>query len=310
MSDNKTESRGRVRIVGVPMDLGAGRRGVDMGPSAIRIAGVQRALEALRWSVVDDGDVGVPAPESRDPGEPTAKYLDPIYHVCNRLRIRVARALAAGDIPLVLGGDHSVAIGTVSGISEHYRGRGQKIGLIWVDAHADMNTPQSSPSGNIHGMPLATLLGIGAEPLVQLGGFAPKVDREHVCLIGIRNLDDSEKEIVRRSGIHAYTMRDIDERGMSAVIDEAIRLASEGTAGFHVSFDLDGMDPKDVPGVGTAVKGGISWREANLLMEKVADSGRLIGLEITELNPVLDHGNQSGQVAVDVISSAFGKAIL
>jgi arginase len=299
-----------VRLVGVPMDLGAGRRGVDMGPSAIRIAGVADCLAQLGYEVIDDGDVGVPAPESRDPGDPRARYLALIYHVCNRVRLRVRRALEAGEVPVVMGGDHSVAIGTVSGLAEYHRSRGERVGLIWVDAHADMNTPETSPSGNIHGMPLSALLGMGRRELVELGGFSPKVDKERVCLIGIRNLDDAEKAIVRRSGVHAFTMRDLDERGMNAVASEAIDLASAGTAGFHVSFDLDGMDPVQVPGVGTPVRGGIDWREANLLMEKIADSRRMLSLEITELNPILDVRNASGTVAVDLIGSAFGKSIL
>ncbi len=307
MSDNQQRT---VRLVGVPMDLGAGRRGVDMGPSAIRVAGVHEALRKLRIRVVDDGDVGVPAPESRQPGEPGARYLGAIYHVCNRLRLRVRRALDAGETPVVLGGDHSIAIGTISGVAEHFRDRGQRFGLIWVDAHADMNTPQSSPSGNIHGMPLAVVLGMGPEALVQMGGFAPKVAKEHVCLIGIRDLDEQEKRIVDESGIHVFTMRDIDERGMRAVAAEAIAHAMRGTAGFHVSFDLDGLDPSVAPGVGTAVKGGIEWREANLLLEMVADTGAMTSLEITELNPVLDVRNQSGEVALDLILSAFGKRIL
>lgn len=305
-----SQPRKTVRLVGVPMDLGAGRRGVDMGPSAIRIAGVGPGLRALGYSVEDDGDVGVPAPESRDPGPTNARYLEPVYHVCNRLRLRVRRTMEAGEVPLVMGGDHSIAIGTVTGVAEFFRGREQRLGLIWVDAHADMNTPESSPTGNVHGMPLAALLGMGEPRLVEMGGFWPKVDKANVCLIGIRNLDDAEKEIVRRSGIHAYTMRDLDERGMRSVIQEAIGHASEGTAGFHVSFDLDAMDPRDVPGTGTPVKGGISWREANLLVENIADSGRMTSLEVTELNPVLDVRNQSGEVAVDVILSAFGKRIL
>ena len=292
------------------MDLGAGRRGVDMGPSAIRIAGLDAALRSLGFEVVDDGDVGVPAPETREPGDENARYLEPIYHVCNRLRLRVRRALEQGDVPVVLGGDHSIAIGTFSGVAEHYRDQGQQVGLIWVDAHGDMNTPGSSPSGNIHGMPLATLLGLGHPRLVEMGGFAPKVQKEHVCLIGIRDIDDSERRIIRESGIHVYTMRDVDERGMRAVMQEAVSIASAGTAGFHVSFDLDGMDPRDVPGTGTPVKGGISWREANLLMEMVSDTGKMLSLEVTELNPILDVRNQSGEVAVDVICSAFGKKIL
>ncbi len=299
-----------VRLVGVPMDLGAGRRGVDMGPSAIRIAGVAAGLRHLGFTVEDDGDVGVPAPETRDPGSPNARYLEPIYHVCNRLRLRVRRSLEQGEIPIVLGGDHSIAIGTVSGVSEHFRNRGQKLGLIWVDAHGDMNTPESSPTGNIHGMPLATLCGMGHPRLVEMGGFWPKVERKNVCLIGIRDIDEVERKIVKSSGIHAYTMRDVDERGMRAIMQECIGFVSDGTAGFHVSFDLDGMDPRDVPGTGTPVKGGISWREANLLMEMVSDTGLMTSLEITELNPILDVKNQSGEVAVDVILSAFGKRIL
>jgi arginase len=299
-----------VRILGVPMDLGADHRGVDMGPSGIRIAGVRNALRALGYEVVDGGDVPVPTPETRDPGEGPLKYLDEIRTACDLLRIRVRDALAADELPLVLGGDHSIAIGSIAGIAEHFRGRGERVGVIWVDAHADMNTPDSSPTGNIHGMPLSVVLGLGEPSLVELGGFAPKVLPQHVALIGIRNLDETEKEIVRRSGVHAYTMRDIDERGMGAVIEEAIARCSDGTVGFHVSFDLDGMDPADAPGVGTPVKGGIDWREANLLMETVADSRRMVSLEITELNPILDERNRSGQVAVEVISSAFGKSIL
>lgn len=310
MSASETESKRKLRLVGVPMDLGAGRRGVDMGPSAIRIAGVGESLRRLGYDVLDDGDVGVPAPETREPGDTSARYLEPIYHVCNRLRLRVRRALDQGDIPLVLGGDHSIAIGTVSGVAEHFREKQQKVGLIWVDAHGDMNTPSSSPSGNIHGMPLATVLGMGHPKLVEMGGFSPKVDKENVVLIGIRDIDDNERKIIRDSGIRAYTMRDVDERGIGPIMAEAIELASKGTAGFHLSFDLDSMDPQFVPGTGTPVKGGLDWREANLLMEMASDSGGMCSLEVTELNPILDVRNQSGEVAVDVITSAFGKRIL
>jgi arginase len=306
-----TKDRGKtIRLLGVPMDLGAGRRGVDMGPSAIRIAGVSAGLRELGYRVEDDGDVGVPAPEAQAPEPKNARYLDTIWHVCNRLRLRVRRTLEQGEVPLVLGGDHSIAMGTVAGVAEHFRNKDRRIGLIWVDAHADMNTPETTLSGNVHGMPLAALLGMGHPKLVDIGGFAPKVDKRNVCLIGIRNLDEVEKDHVTSSGIHAYTMRDLDERGMRAVAAEAIAHASDGTAGFHVSFDLDGMDPRDVPGTGTPVKGGISWREANLLLEMVADSGQMVALEITELNPIFDVKNQSGEVAVDLIQSAFGKRIL
>jgi arginase len=310
MKASETNDERVLRVVGVPMDLGAGRRGVDMGPSAIRIAGVDESLRQLGYVVEDDGDVGVPAPETRAPGDENARYLEPIYHVCNRLRLRVRRALEHGETPVVLGGDHSIAIGTISGVAEHFHARQEKIGLIWVDAHGDMNTPETSPSGNIHGMPLATVLGLGHPRLVEMGGFSPKVEKENVCLIGIRDIDDNERKIIRESGIHAYTMRDVDERGMREIMEEAIGFATSGTAGFHVSFDLDGMDPRDVPGTGTPVKGGIDWREANLLMEMVSDTGKMCSLEVTELNPILDVKNQSGEVAVDVICSAFGKRIL
>ena len=310
MSSTDARARKSLRIVGVPMDLGAGRRGVDMGPSAIRIAGIGDALRALGHDVTDDGDVGVPAPETREPGDPAVRYLDPIYHVCNRLRIRACRALDQGDVPVVLGGDHSIAIGSVSGVSEHFHRKGQQIGLLWVDAHGDMNTPDSSPSGNIHGMPLATLLGMGHPKLVEMGGFSPKVRRQNVCLIGIRDIDDTERAILQESGVNAYTMRDIDERGIRAIMEEAVGFATDGTAGFHMSFDLDSMDPRDVPGTGTPVKGGLSWREANLLMEMASDTGAMRSLEVAELNPILDVRNQSGDVAVDVVSSAFGKRIL
>ena len=310
MTASEANKERKLRVVGVPMDLGAGRRGVDMGPSAIRIAGVDQSLRELGYIVEDDGDVAVPAPETRAPGDETARYLEPIYHVCNRLRLRVRRALEHGETPVVLGGDHSIAIGTISGVAEYYHERGEKVGLIWVDAHGDMNTPDTSPSGNIHGMPLATVLGLGHPRLVEMGGFAPKVQKENVCLIGIRDIDDHERQIIRDSGIHAYTMRDVDERGVREIMEEAVAYANNGTAGFHVSFDLDSMDPRDVPGTGTPVKGGLNWREANLLMEMVSDTGDMCSLEVTELNPILDIKNQSGQVAVDVIGSAFGKRIL
>jgi arginase len=302
--------RTKVRLIGVPMDLGGGRRGVDMGPSAIRYSGIGEKLKALGYTVSDDGDVAVPVPEQRDPGDPRAKYLREITRACDRLRTRVKRSLEAMEIPVVIGGDHSIAAGSIAGVAEHYRERGQKIGLIWVDAHADMNTPETSPSGNIHGMPLAAVLGLGPEPLAMLGDFSPKVAAENCAVIGLRSVDEAEKVNVRRSGVSAYTMRDLDERGMREIIKEAIKIATAGTVGFHISFDLDGMDPDDVPGVGTAVKGGIGWREAQLLMETVADSGKMTSCEVTELNPIFDIQNRSGEVAVELILSAFGKSIL
>ena len=308
--DNPVGGRHKVGLLGVPMDLGAGRRGVDMGPSAIRLAGLRRQLRELGHEVDDEGDIVVQAPELIETGAESARYLESICHVCNRLRMRVQRILENGQFPMVLGGDHSIAIGTVAGVAAHYRSREEKIGLIWVDAHADMNTPEHSPSGNVHGMPLAAVLGEGDPSMVELGGFSPKVDKRNVCLIGIRDLDKKEQSIVAESGIRFYTMRDVDERGIKVIAEEAMELASDGTAGFHVSFDLDGMDPREVPGTGTPVKGGLRWREGNLLMEMIADSGQLLSLEVVELNPILDIKNQSGEVAVDLILSAMGKRII
>ncbi len=300
----------RIRVIGVPMDLGAGRRGVDMGPSGIRLAGLTSRLSALGYVVVDEGDLDVPSPEVCEAEPANARFLSEIRQVCETLCARVVDVLAANEIPVILGGDHSIAIGSISGVAKFYKERQEKIGVIWVDAHADINTPQSSPSGNIHGMPFAVLLGMGEPSLVELGGFAPKVAPENACLIGIRNLDKKEKGIVIESGVHAFTMRDIDQRGMASVMEEAIERASAGTAGFHLSFDLDGVDPREAPGVGTAVRGGINWREAHLLTEMVADSGRMLGFEITELNPILDHANMTGELAVDMALSAFGMSIL
>ncbi|MBL8900307.1 MAG: arginase [Planctomycetes bacterium] len=299
-----------IRILGVPMDLGAGRRGVDMGPSAMRHAGIRRRLDEMPgWRVVSDRDVAVPIPEVRDPG-PGPRYLREVTRVCKRLCEAVRTAAEEGGIPVVLGGDHSIAVGTVSGLASHYRERGQQIGLLWFDAHADMNTPETSPSQNIHGMPLASVIGYGSPELVQMGGFAPKVDPKKAVLIGIRNLDEQERRLVAESGIRAITMREIDERGMKACVEEALAIVTNGTAGFHLSFDMDGVDPAEAPGVGTPVRGGASFREAHLLMEMAADTGAILGVEITELNPILDDRNRTGELAVDLVLSAFGKNIL
>jgi arginase len=298
-----------VRLLGIPMDLGAGRRGVDMGPSAIRYAGVDARIRALGHSFTDVGDLPVPLPETREPGK-GPKYLREILRTCQRLAFRVERIVEERALPLVVGGDHSIAIGTITGVASWFRRRGEAAGLIWVDAHADMNTPESSPSGNVHGMPLSVVLGLGAPELVNLGGFAPKVRRENVALIGIRDLDPAERDIVRASGIRAFTMRDVDELGMSRVMREALAIVTGGTAGFHLSFDIDGLDPEIAPGVGTPVRGGIGFREAHLLMEMISDSGKLVSMEVTELNPILDTKNRTGELVVDLIASAFGKKIL
>jgi len=297
-------------LIGVPMDLGADRRGVDMGPSAIRCAGVLERIRKLGYEAHDLGDVPVQLPESRVVKGSRAKYLEEIAEACDLLRVQVKAAMEEGGVPVVVGGDHSIAMGTVAGVSEYHRAQGEKIGLLWVDAHADMNTPDTSPSGNVHGMPLAACLGMGDPSLTDLGGFSPKVARENTVLIGIRNLDKNEKQIVRDSGIHAYTMRDIDEHGMATVIHEALGDLTQGTAGFHVSFDLDGLDPSVAPGVGTPVRGGLRYREAHLLMELVADCGKLLSLEVTEVNPILDHRNDTAEVVVGLILSGLGKSIL
>jgi arginase len=304
-----TTDRG-VRIIGVPLDLGASRRGTDVGPSALRIAGLGNALRRLGYDVALEEDIPAPAMETRRSEDKHARYKPQILEVCTRLAERVKQVQDAGDFPLVLGGDHSIAMGTVAGTAAHCRDRGQHIGLLWFDAHGDMNVPESSPSGNIHGMPLAHLLGNGDADLKNILGFSPKVRPENVALIGIRAIDAHEREIIRASGIHAFTMREIDEHGMAAVARRALEIVNDGTAGFHVSFDVDGCDPTVIPGSGTLVPGGVSFREAHLLMEYVADSGKMLSLELVELNPFLDERNISARRALELILSAMGKSIL
>ena len=306
-----TVPRRRIRILGVPLDMGASRRGVDMGPSALRVAGLQVRLQSLGHEVTDGGNIRVELPETRARGEQNAHYLAEIAETCSHTAQAVLKTLKEGITPLVLGGDHSLAAGTVSGVAEFYRRRKQKIGLIWIDAHPDINTPETSPSGNVHGMPLAALAGLGPEPLAHLFGYAPKIARENIALIGIRNIDGAERDNLCRTGIaHVYTMRDIDERGMRAVMEEALRAAGNGTAGYHVSLDMDWIDPEDAPGVGTPVRGGATYREAHLAMEILADHGRLLSLEIVEVNPVIDEHNRTADLAVELACSAFGKKIL
>lgn len=301
----------QIRILGVPLDLGQSRRGVDMGPSAVRVAGLEARLESLGHVVSDGGNVGVAIAETRNAGEANAKYLKEIAETCERVAGIVLQTLEEGVTPVILGGDHSVAAGSVSGVAEYYRRRQQKIGLLWIDAHADINTPETSPSGNVHGMPLAALLGLGPAALADLCGWRPKVAPENTVLIGVRDIDKTEKENIRRAGIsEVYTMRDIDERGMRTVMEEALRAAGRGTAGYHVSLDMDWIDPEDAPGVGTPVRGGATYREAHLAMEILADHGRLQSFEIVEVNPVIDERNRTAQLAVELISSAFGKKIL
>jgi len=301
----------QIAIIGAPLDLGQGRRGVDMGPSAVRVAGLGRRLADLRYSVSDLGNIPVTQPESvRTGGLHKARFLPEIAQSCEHLARMVADSLAAGQMPLVLGGDHSIAAGTVAGVSQHFRDKGTRIGLIWIDAHADMNTPESSPSGNVHGMPLACCLGKGPEELVNILGFSPKVTPANVALVGIRDVDELERNAVRGLGVRAFTMRDIDERGLRAVMDDAIEAASDGTAGFHLSLDMDFVDPEYAPGVGTPVRGGATYREAHLAMEMICDSGRMTSLEVVEVNPVIDEVNRTAELAVELVLSALGKKIL
>ncbi|MEK7409141.1 MAG: arginase [Acidobacteriota bacterium] len=300
----------RIAVIGAPLDLGASRRGVDMGPSAIRLAGLGQRLDALGYKVEDWGNVHVEQPERVAPGSETARYLPQIAHTCTRLALAVGKAAAQGQMPLVLGGDHSVAIGTVGGMARHFRRKKARIGLIWIDAHPDMNTPQTSTSGNVHGMPLACLIGLGPRQLTHIHGFAPKVDPKNVALVGIRDVDALEKPHVKSSGVRAFTMRDIDERGLRAVMVEALEIAAAGTEGFHLSLDMDSLDPREAPGVGTPVRGGLSYREAHLAMEMICDSGRMVSMEVVEVNPVIDEANRTAILAVELVMSALGKRIL
>jgi arginase len=299
-----------IAIIGVPMDLGAGRRGVDMGPSAIRVAGLGARLAQLGYTIEDRGNVPVDQAESIPPGPKSARHLPQIAASCARVCELVYESLEQGKLPLVLGGDHSISAGSVSGVARFYRQQKEAIGVIWIDAHADMNTPETSPSGNVHGMPLSSLIGQGPPKLVDLAGFSPKVDPRNVAIIGLRDVDSLEAAHVRESGVRAFTMRDIDERGMPAIMQEAIALASAGTVGIHLSLDMDSIDPDEAPGVGTPVRGGLSYREAHLAMEILADSGKLISLEVVEVNPVLDIANRTADLAVEFITSALGKKIL
>lgn len=303
----------KIRILGIPLDLGQTRRGVDMGPSAVRVAGLEARLEALGHVVEDGGNIAVAIPEQKKEGDPHAKYLKEITATCTKHAETVMKTLEAGKVPLVLGGDHSVAAGTVAGVAEFFRQQrrqDQKTGLIWIDAHADINTPATSPSGNVHGMPLAAILGLGPPELANIYNFSPKVQPENCVLVGVRDIDASEKENIRETGIEVYTMRDIDERGMRAIIEEALRVAGRGTAGYHISLDMDWIDPEDAPGVGTPVRGGASYREAHLAMEIIADHGRMTSFEIVEVNPVIDEHNRTADLAVELALSAFGKKIL
>ncbi len=299
-----------VHLIGVSLDLGGNRRGVDMGPSAFRIAGIGEKLGALGVSVVDVGDVVAPIPEIKSEGDPRKKYIREIARVCEKLYKTSLTAFEKGALPIALGGDHSLAAGSVAATADFLRRDGQKVGLIWVDAHGDMNTPSSSGSGNVHGMPLAALLGPEPSELSRIGGFSPKVLPEHTVLIGIRNLDEREKEIVRASKVHVFTMKDIDRVGIASVVEQSLQLASRGPAGIHISFDLDVCDPTIAPGVGTPVKGGLDYREAHMVMEMIADSGLMRALDIVECNPILDIRNTTAVLGAELAASALGLKII
>ncbi len=300
----------KVRIIGVPMDLGQSRRGVDMGPSALRVAGLQARLKQLGHQVEDIGNIPVKQPEEQHYGEKRAKYLHEIAETCRGLAEIVERTLGEGFLPLVLGGDHSIAVGSMAGVAGHFRKQGKRVGYIWLDAHGDMNTPDSSPSGNVHGMPLAAVIGYGAPELVELMGFRPKVEPRNVTLVGVRDLDLKERRLVKESGVHVFTMRDIDERGMREVMTEALRFATDETDGVAVSLDMDFVEPSDAPGVGTPVRGGATYREAHLALEMIADSKAMVSLEVVEINPVIDLHNTTALLGVEMVLSGLGKKIL
>lgn len=296
----------RVRIIGVPMDLGADRRGVDIGPSAIRYAGLSDHLRDLGHSVHDIGNVVVPQPESKPMGTPRLKYLEPIVQVSEELARVVTDALQEQEFPLILGGDHSIALGSISGVANVYK----QVGVIWIDAHGDFNTEETSPSGNIHGMVLAALSGLGSRQLTHVGGWAPKIQASNIVIVGARDLDSGEQELLRTHHVHVFTMSDIDRLSMSNVMGQAIALAGRQEHAIHLSLDMDSLDPREAPGVGTPVRGGLSYREAHLAMEMIAHSQQLVSMDVVEVNSILDRENATAQLAVELILSALGKKIL
>jgi arginase len=300
----------KIRIIGVPMDLGASRRGVDMGPSALRVAGLQARIKQLGHQVEDIGNISVKQPEEMSYGEKRAKYLAEIADACKDLAGIVEKSLDESMLPVVLGGDHSIAAGSLSGVASHFKKKEKKVGLIWLDAHGDINTPESSPSGNVHGMPLAAAMGYGAIELVELQGLKPKVEPQNISLVGIRDLDSQEKKLAKKSGVHVFTMRDIDERGMREVMSDALKYAMDDTDGISVSLDMDFVDPSDAPGVGTPVRGGVTYREAHLAMEMLADTEAMVSLEVVEINPVIDEHNRTALLGVELVLSGLGKKIL
>ena len=296
--------------MGVPLDLGAGRRGVDMGPAAMRIAGLAQRIERLGYRVLDAGDLEIPIAEVSEVGMHEQRYLQEIASTCEQLAGMVRDALGAGYLPLAIGGDHSLAIGSIAGVAMHLQASEQPFGLIWIDAHGDVNTPETTPSGNIHGMPVAVSLGLGDPRLTRIGGLSPKVTPDRVALIGVRSLDAGERRLIQETGIEVFSMRDVDVEGISAVMEEALGIATKGTTGFHLSFDMDAIDPTFAPGVGTQVRGGLDYREAHLALELAADTRRLISADLVEVNPIFDNRNATASLGVELIESLLGKSIL
>jgi len=297
-------------ILGVPLGYGASMAGVDIGPAALRVARITQRIARLGYSVHDLGDMRLERPQTHPEEHEKLKYVREISNACEQLAVEVEGILEAGQLPLILGGDHSIAIGSFAGAASYYRKQNETLGLIWFDAHADMNTPETTPSGNIHGMPLATLLGYGAPELTNVAGFAPKLDPRLCAHVGARDIDPGEREMIKKLGMRFFTMREIDERGMRDVMNEAIEIASGGSAGYAVTFDVDVLDPGDAPGSGTLVRGGLTYREAHLGMEKIAEAGGMRSLEIVEINTALDVNNKTAELGVELILSALGKTIL
>jgi arginase len=300
----------KVRVIGFPMDLGAGRRGVDMGPSALRIAGVGDKLTALGYTVLDSGDVDIKTAEIQDIANPRLRYLPEITHACTVLADEVESALDNDEFPLVLGGDHSMAIGTIAGIAAHCKKNNKRLGVIWIDAHSDINLPDTSPSGNIHGMPVAVSLGLGAPELTKIGGDFVKLHPHEIVMIGLRSVDEGERELIKKLKIESYTMADVDKQGIHRIIAKVLSSMRAKVDHLHVSFDLDSVDPMFASGVGTPVPGGLTYREAHLIMEAIADTGYMASMEVAEVNPILDNKNASAEAAAELIASSMGKRIL
>jgi arginase len=305
-----SESKRHVSILGVPLRYGADMVGVELGPAAMRMAGLEERIAQLGYEVQDSGDIWAGRPQRRADPDDKLKYLQEISSTCQQVCAKVKSILDSGELPVVLGGDHSIAIGSIAGVSSHCRDQRKSLGLIWFDAHADMNTPETTPSGHIHGMPLGALLGYGAPELTNIGGFSPKLEPNLCAHVGARDIDAGERELIRKLGMRFFTMREIDERGMSACMDEAIAIASRGARGYAVTFDVDALDPNDAPGSGTLVRGGLTYREAHLAMEKIAEAGGMISLEVVEINTALDVNNKTGELGVELILSGLGKTIL